>query len=200
MAIVESPEGPIVLRAPTEAEAIAIEDKLRESKRKRGPEEPSGSLYDNGVQEVLACVLSPSKEVLDTDDGLLGLYPGLFDRMVAEVRREGGYHIGLVDCPEAIDAQTLATFKRRAVGFSYGDVRIVSRRLSWPEFQSIEGGANFWSELAALGRNCLVSHKTDEDKAALFAGRPYLAMDLGLSLWRLARGLVETKAKKSESA
>jgi hypothetical protein len=72
--------------------------------------------------------------------------------------------------------------------------------LSWPEFQSIEGGANFWSELAALGRNCLVSHKTDDDKAALFAGRPYLAMDLGLSLWRMARGLVETKAKKSESA
>ena len=33
MAIVESPEGPIVLRAPTESEAIAIEDKLRESKR-----------------------------------------------------------------------------------------------------------------------------------------------------------------------
>lgn len=200
MAVVESPEGPIVLRAPTEAEAIAIEDKLRESKRKRGPEETSASLYDNGVQEVLGCVLSPPKEQLDTDDGLLGLYPGLFDRMVKEIRREGGYNLSAVEHPEAIDAATAATFKKRAVGYLYGDIKLAVRRLSWPEFQSIEGGANMYAELAALGRNCLISHKTDDEKAALFAGRPYLAMELGLALWRLAQGVAETKAKKSESA
>ena len=203
MSAIETPEGVITMRAPTEGEALAFEDKHRAARRPRSSgEQVTGAVYDNGINELLGCVTSPDRKVLDVDDGWLSLYPGIADRMIAEFRRLGGYHIALQPCPEAIDAQTLGNFGRRALGFAYGEVKLCARRMTWPEynaFQANQTGENFWASLAAQGKACLLSHQGDEVEKLLL-GRPYLAMDLGLKLLDHAMGVAETKAGKSATA
>lgn len=203
MSAIETPEGVITLRAPTEVEALAFEDKHRAARRPRASgEQVTGAAYDNGINELLGCVTSPDRKLLDVDDGWLSLYPGIADRIMKEFRRLGGYEIPLLPCPEAVDGPTAANFGRRALGFSYGDVKLCARRMTWPEynaFQANQTGDNFWASLAAQGKACLLSHQGAEvDK--LLLGRPYLAMDLGLKLLDHAMGVAETKAGKSETA
>lgn len=202
--VINTPFGPIAMRTPTQAEAIAFEDKLRAARRPRAAtEQVLGGAYDNGLQQLFACVLSPDAKVLDVDDGWLADCPGIFDRMKEEFRRLGGYALDCVPCPEAIDDTARKNFGRKALGFEYSGQRIVARRMSYPEynaFQANQTGENFWALLDAQGQACLVSHQGEGDLDRLLAGRPYLMMTLGIKLLDVAMGVAENAAGKSPSA
>ena len=40
----------------------------------------AGGIYDGGLRELLACVVTPSVQVLDPDDGWLARWPGKVER------------------------------------------------------------------------------------------------------------------------
>lgn len=203
MSTILTPEGIITMRAPTEAEAIAFEDKRRAARRPRAEgEQVTGGAYDNGIEELLACVVSPAKDVLNVDDGWLALYPGVADRMAEEFRRLGGYHLQLALDAEAVSETHRANYGRRALGYSYGDVKLTARRMTWAEYNAFQANRtpeNFWVLLAAQGRLCMLSHQ-DKEQEALLAGRPYLAMELGAALLNAAMGVAESALGKSASA
>lgn len=204
--LVETPDGPIILRPPTEAEAVRYEDKRRMARRPRAAgEQVTGALYDDGREELLACVVTPSKQELEADDGPLELYPGVLDRMAETVRKLGGYYVDPVDCPEAVSEELRAKFKRRALGFEVGGIKVVCRRITSAEYSAFmanlaAGGAGFWDGLSKFGRSCLISHQGEGEQDQLFSGRPYLSMNIGAALYQAAQGVAETAAGKSVSA
>ena len=201
---IQTPEGAILLRCPTEAEAIAYEDKRRAARRPRAEnEQVTGAVYDNGLNELLSAVVEPKREVLDVDDGWLSLYPGVQDRMANEFRRLGGYALDAVDCPDAVSDKLRADFGRRVIGLEYGGQKLAIRRMTYPEYTALaanDDGTNLYKLLAQLARSCVVSHAdAGEDRALsrLFEGRPYMAQTLGLKLYELAQGVADAREKKS---
>ena len=136
--MIQSAIGPIALRAPTEIEAIRFEDRHRASRRKAADgESVEGALYDNGLEEVLACVTShKAAELHPADDGLLSDSPGVYERLCDEFRRLGGGALALCDSADAITEDIRLSYGRKALGFEYGGIKIVVRKLSWAEFQA----------------------------------------------------------------
>lgn len=200
--MIKSAIGEIHLRAPTEAEAIAFEDKHRASRRPQD-EDSGGSVYDNGLDEVLACVTSHKIEQLHpSDGGLLDDAPALFEVMIAEFRGLGGGGIKAEDCADAVTEDLGKSFGKKAVGMSYAGEKIVARKLTWAEynaFASERTEANTWHLLAKYAKRCIVSHTPDEVKA-LCERYPYAAMTVGVRLYNLAQGAVDSSLGKSATA
>ena len=198
--MIQSAIGPITLRAPTEIEAIRFEDRHRASRRKAADGEVvEGALYDNGLEEVLACVTShKAAELHPADDGLLSDSPGVYERLCDEFRRLGGGALALCDSADAITEDIRLSYGRKALGFEYGGIKLVVRKLSWAEFQAFiverEDG-NTWATLAKFGKRCMLT--PTEDLGALWDRFPYLAMTVGAKLYDLAQGAVDTKLGKS---
>ena len=129
--MIQSAIGPIALRAPTEIEAIRFEDRHRASRRKAADGEVvEGALYDNGLEEVLACVTShKAAELHPADDGLLSDSPGVYERLCDEFRRLGGGALSLCDSPDAITEDIRLSYGRKALGFEYGGIKLVLRTM-----------------------------------------------------------------------
>ena len=200
--MIRSPIGEIHLRIPTEAEAIAFEDKHRAARRTQD-DDASGSVYDNGLDEVLACVTSHKVAQLHpSDGGLLDEAPALFDTLIAEFRALGGGGIKVEDCSEAITEEFAKSFGKKAVGLSYAGERLVVRKLTWAEynaFASERTESNTWHLLAKYARRCVVSRSPEEVKV-LCERYPYAAMTVGAKLYNLAQGAVDSSLGKSETA
>lgn len=195
-----TPEGPIVMRPPTEAEATAFEDKRRAHKApKADDEQVVGGIYDSGLKELLACAVEPKAEVLDPDDGWLARWPGLFDAMAKDLRRLGGYHVALVDAPAAVKEPAHVAMGWRAKGYTYGGVDLVLRVLTFPEYNAFTAqleNDNLYALAVKMGKSHLLSHQGDGEADKLFAAHPYLAQALGIKLLNLAQGRAEAVEKK----
>ena len=119
---------------------------------------------------------------------------------IARVGRTLGFHIILVsqNIEGAITEDIRLSYGRKALGFEYGGIKIVMRKLSWAEFQAFiverEDG-NTWATLAKFGKRCMLT--PTEDLGALWDRFPYLAMTVGAKLYDLAQGAVDTKLGKS---
>lgn len=201
--MIKTPEGPIVLRAPTEAEAIAFEDKRRYHRRPQQPgEEMAGGVYDSGLKELLACTIEPVASVLDPDDGWLARWPGLIEEMAAQFRRLGGDLIPVVEAPELIKDPGHVAMGWRAIGLRVGAAEVVCRRITFPEynaFQAALAGDNLYSLVAKIGKDHLLSHRGEGEADRLWAQHPYLSQRIGLKLLDLAHGRAEAAQKKSVS-
>lgn len=201
--MIDSPIGQIHMRRPTETEAIQFEDKHRSARRKRDDTEiVDGSLYNNGLEEILACVTSHKvEEMHPADDGLLADVPALFDRLVSEFRSVGGAGLDAKSCPEAVTEDFARGFGKKAVGFLYGGVQIACRKLTWPEYTAFSAerdDTNWLAVLAKYTKRCILS-PVGTDLESLAGRFPYLTVAIGLKLYDLAEGVVENKQKKSVS-
>lgn len=198
--MIKTPAGAIVLRPPTEKEAIAYEDKHRAFTRpQQEGEQMAGGVYDSGLKELLACVVEPSAATLDPDDGWLAKWPGLFTEMAKEFRRLGGDGVPLVDAPELITDPAHVALGWRAHGFRYGSVEIVVRRMTFPEynaFLSVMAADNFFALVAKIGKDHLLSHRGDGEADKLWADHAYLSQRIGIKLLDLANGRAEAAEKK----
>ena len=202
--MIASAIGPIHMRAPTEAEAIRLEDRYRAARRKPADGETvDGALYDNGLEEVLACVTSHKvSELHPSDGGLLDDAPALFEQMAAEFRSLGGAGINAEPCAEAVTEDLARSFGKKAVGLSYGGVQLVARKLTWAEYNAFateRDEANLWGLLAKYGKRCVVSH-TQEEVAELCGRFPYFSMTIGAKLYHVAQGAVDSSLGKSATA
>lgn len=202
--MITSSIGPIHLRAPTEAEAIRLEDRYRAARRKPADGEViDGALYDNGLEEVLACVTSHKASVLHpSDGGLLDDAPALFEQLAAEFRSLGGAALNAEPCAEAVTEDLARSFGKKAVGLAYGGVQLVARKLTWAEYTAFateRDEANLWSLLAKYGKRCIVSH-SQEEVAALCGKFPYFSMTIGAKLYHVAQGAVDSSLGKSATA
>lgn len=198
--MIKTPEGSIVLRPPTEKEAIAYEDKHRAHMRpQQEGEQMAGGVYDSGLKELLACVVEPAATVLDPDDGWLAKWPGLMLEMAKEFRRLGGDNVPMVDAPELITEPVHVALGWRAHGFRFGAVELVARRMTFPEFRAFQaqvGDDNLVDLMAKIGKSHLLSHQGDGEAEKLFSAHPYLSQKLGAKLLSIAHGRVEAAEKK----
>lgn len=198
--MITTPEGPIVLRAPTESEALAFEDKRRASRRpQQDGEQMAGGIYDGGLRELLACVVTPAASVLDPDDGWLARWPGKVEEMAAEFRRMGGEQVPLTDAPELVKDPGHVALGWRAIGLRYGSADLVLRRLTFPEYNAflvMRGPDNFFSLVAKIGKDHLLSHRGEGEADKLWAENPYLSQAIGIRLLDLAHGRAEAAEKK----
>lgn len=201
--MIQSPIGAIHLRAPTEDEAVRFEDRYAAARRKPDDGSSDGSVYDNGLDEVLACVTSHKvAELHPSDGGLLDDAPAFFEVLASEFRRLGGANLGIDVYPDAVTEEYQRGFGKKAVGLSYGGVNLVARKITWPEYVAMSqerDGGNMMALFTKYGKRCIVSHGPEELKA-LCEKFPYLSMTVGARLYNVAQGAVDSKMGKSESA
>jgi hypothetical protein len=192
---VETGVGVVVLRRPTEAEVIALEEARRQLLAPVAPNAPITSL-DDGRDTIRVCITNMTPEAAQQ---LLRKYPGIVKRYLVEAfRRAGEAGDGFERDPAVITHEHRKTFKDlELVGLRCFDVPVVLRPVSEERHTLIEirtardavGFGVPFSETAAVGREHMISPKADSDEGkALFAEHPYLAVDLGRLLLEMASG------------
>lgn len=187
----------IVLRRPTEAEAVTIADKATLVGSGAG----SKDALDNGDYEIQACVVQPDAAALDE---LLEDYPRLTELLSRELRRLCA--LDLVQAGDLITDELRKLHGRRLIGLRLGADGLVLRKLQRVEYAWLqediaktEHGRVLPSKLAQAAKDHLVL-PGPEAAAELWRRHPTLSQELGARLWSAASLAVEVEQGKFETA
>lgn len=196
----------IVLRRPTEAEAVAIADKATLIGSGAG----SKDVLDNGDYEIAGCVVHPDPAALEE---LLEDCPRLPELLSRELRRL--CKLDIEDAPELVTDELRKLHGRRLIGLRLyttlegrrvGDQDLVLRKLQRVEYAWLnedlaktEHGRMLPSTIAQAAKEHLIV-PAPEAAAELFRRHPTLSQEIGRRLWNAAQVQVRTEQGKFETA
>lgn len=184
--------GIIELRKPTPAEVLAFEE------ARRALEAPGAGAIgglDDGRETIAACVTNMSPEAAAA---ALRKYPGLIrHKLRAAFRTVGECGLGLEQDPAAITHEHRKVFAAQdLVGLRCFGAAVVLRPLSPERYVLMEkraardavGFGIPQTELAGIGKEHMVAPAPGPEQDTLLTEHPYLALDLGELLVKLASG------------
>lgn len=184
----------IVLRRPTEAQALALTDKREDAK---DPALAGQDFLDDGDEEVLACVVSPDRAAME---GLLEDFPHLAKTLERALRVLGGDPQPLTEEAGLITDALREKHGARLIGLRVGGPEgtpvIVKRmgRFALKEMERSLGKIRrfpSYSALADLAKASVV------DPVPAWEDMPFLSQNLGAYLYMAGAAKVQAAAGKS---
>lgn len=185
----------ITVRKPTEAEALAFADKRQDA---QDPDRAPQDACDDGDEELLACVTSPSREEVEE---ILEDFPLAIRHIADAVRELGGDALQMREDPSLVSEEMRTAHGKRLIGLRVGEeVALVLRKVGRVEMKFLQRDCTrekrsrpSFAQLAALAKEHVISGAS----AGIWEKYPFLSANLGLILFLAASVRAESESGKS---